>query len=293
MIIDAIASVAVIVGGLLAALGGIGLLRFPDVFTRMHAATKSATVGIIGITVAAALEAGALSGVLVLLLVIALLFLSGPLGMSLLARAAYYDPETPRAQNTRLFSLNEPDGAAHGIRRTSGSNPLLPVWLFMVWIALFGSFRPNIAIGGLIVAAAVTMALQRAAPRRSFVFPHPIATIKFVAYFTRQLFAATWGVVRMLGRRASMLQPAVVEVPLRKLTGSQVMLLMNAVSFTPGTVAIEVHHDRMWVHVLSTTDPAEVIAEADAMQRHIMEAFDASAGQKRKTTYDASRDADR
>lgn len=45
MIIDVIAGIAVVGGALLIALGSIGLLRFPDVFTRMHAATKAATVG--------------------------------------------------------------------------------------------------------------------------------------------------------------------------------------------------------------------------------------------------------
>ena len=65
--IDVIAAIAVIAGSLVAALGALGLLRFPDVFTRMHAATKAATVGVIGTTAAAAAEAGAVSGLLVLL----------------------------------------------------------------------------------------------------------------------------------------------------------------------------------------------------------------------------------
>jgi multicomponent Na+:H+ antiporter subunit G len=273
MIVDVIAAALVIVGALLAALGGIGLVRFPDVFTRMHAATKSATVGAIAITAAAAAEAGAVSGILVLLLVIALLFLSSPLGMSLLARAAYHDPETPRSPNTRVLSAATPAAPPQGMRRSTGVSPLLAVWLLLVWVVVFGSLRPNVLVGGAVVAALLAVALRRIAPRWPHAFLHPIAAIRFVAHFTAQLLAATWDVTRRLVRRPSELQPAIVEIPLLVRTRNQVTLLMNAISFTPGTVALEVRNDRLFVHVLSTTDSHVVIAEANEMQRRIMEAF--------------------
>ena len=122
MIIDVLAGIAVVGGALLAALGGVGLLRFPDVFTRMHAATKAATVGVIGTSAAAAAEAGAPSGVLVLLLVIALLFLSAPLGISLLARAAYHDPETPRHPNTHEVHIEPPTHETASVTRGGGTS---------------------------------------------------------------------------------------------------------------------------------------------------------------------------
>ena len=43
--IDIIAATAVLVGAFLALLGAVGLVRFPDVFTRMHASTKAASLG--------------------------------------------------------------------------------------------------------------------------------------------------------------------------------------------------------------------------------------------------------
>lgn len=275
MIFDVLAAVLVLSGALLAALGGIGLVRFPDVFTRMHAATKSATVGVIAITGAAAAEAGAVSGIAVLLLVIALLFLSSPLGMSLLARAAYHDPETPRSPNTRHLPAEPATAPSQGMRRSTGVSPLLAVWLFLVWIAVFGSLRPNVLLGGAVVAALLAVALRRIAPRWPHAFLHPIAAIRFVGHFTTQLLAATWDVLRRLAGRPSELQPAIVEIPLQVRTRNQVALLMNAISFTPGTVALEVRNDRLFVHVLSTTDSRQVIAEADEMQRRILEAFHA------------------
>jgi monovalent cation/proton antiporter MnhG/PhaG subunit len=271
--IDALAAVAVVGGALLAALGGIGLLRFPDVFTRMHAATKAATVGVIGTTTAAAAEVGALSGVVMLLLVIALLFLSGPLGMSLLARAAFHDPETPRSPNTRELNIELPVSESLAVDRTSGTSPSLAVWLFLVWVALFGSFRPNVVLSGIAVAGIVAFALRHLAPRWPHVLLHPLAALRFAGHFVVQLAASTLDVVRLLWVPTPSLEPAVIEVPLRVRTRNQVTLLMNAVSFTPGTVALELHDDRLYVHVLSTKDRATVVAEIHTLQRLIMQAF--------------------
>jgi len=280
MIVDALAAVAVVGGALLAALGGIGLLRFPDVFTRMHAATKAATVGVISTTAAATAEVGAVSGALVLLLVVALLFLSGPLGMSLLARAAYHDPETPRAPNTRELQIALAVAESTSVRRTGGTSPLLALWLLLVWIAAFGSARPNVIAGGVVVSVAVAFALRRLAPRWPHAFLHPIAAWHFVLHFIGQLVASTLDVIRLLGRRRAELEPAVIELPLLVRTRNEVTLLMNAVSFTPGTVALELHHDRLYLHVLSTQRPGEVVEEINVMQHMIMAAFGDRAGNR-------------
>lgn len=273
MIIDVVAGIAVVAGSLLAALGGIGLLRFPDVFTRMHAATKAATVGVIGTTFAAALEAGAVGGVLVLILVIALLFLTAPLGMSLLARAAFHDPETVRSPNTRELGAELPVPSAAPIRTRGGASPLLALWLFGTWVVVFGSTSRNVLAGGAVVAVALAFALRKLAPAGTLAYLHPVAWLRFVGHFTARLAAATWDVVRALRLRPEEIRPAVVEVPLRVRNRTEIALLMNSISFTPGTVALELHGDRLYLHVLSADDLDAVIAEITAMEDRIMAAF--------------------
>lgn len=277
MIVDLIAGAALIVGSALMALGALGLLRFPDVFTRMHAATKAATVGVIATTTAAALEAGAARGVLVLLLVVALLFLSGPLGMSLLARAAYHDPETPRWPATRMLDFELPVPESRPPPRTGGASPFLGLWLFVGWVAAFGSLAPNVVIGGVIVVAAVTLALRHLAPRWPEALLHPVAALRFLVYFNVQLAASTWGVIRSLGQPRSELRPAVIEMPLRVRSRNEITLLMNSISFTPGTVALELHDNNLVVHVLTTDDPQAVVANIMELERRINESFGGSS----------------
>lgn len=70
-------------------LGAVGLLRFRDVFTRMHAATKPATFGIIIILTATALVLPSPDPVAKLVLVILLQFITAPVGAHLIGRSAF------------------------------------------------------------------------------------------------------------------------------------------------------------------------------------------------------------
>ncbi|NNF64546.1 MAG: hypothetical protein HKN07_09840 [Acidimicrobiia bacterium] len=272
-VLDTLAAVFMVGGSALVALGSIGLITFPDVLTRMHAATKAATVGVIATTVAAAFEAGAPSGPPILMLVVALLFLSGPLGMSLLARAAYHDPETPRAQNTRELIATIPQPQAVKPATRPGTSPLLAIWLWFVWLALFGSFAPHVMIGGVVVAGLVAFSFRHLSPRWPMALMRPLAAGRFIVHFVAQLAASTWSVILALRLGRDRIRPAVIEVPLRVRSRTETTLLMNSISFTPGTVALELHNHSLFVHVLDTDDPDAVVSEVQTMERHIMDTF--------------------
>ncbi len=273
IVVDVVAGILLIAGALIMLLGTVGLLRFPDVFTRMHASTKAAVVGVILMTAAAAFEAGTVGGLLVLLLVVALLFLSGPLGMSLLARAAYHDPETPRSPQTREMEVEPPAPRQAGAPATGGAGPGLAVWLLLVWVALFSSFGADVLVGGVVVATIITVALRSLAPRWPEALLHPIDALRFAGHFLGQVAAATWDVLRTIVRSPADLRPAVIAVPLEVRTRNEITMLMNAISFTPGTVAMELHNGYLSVHVLDTDDPSDVIAEIKTMEGRIMAAF--------------------
>jgi multicomponent Na+:H+ antiporter subunit G len=89
MVTDVISSVLLLGGVALAVLAGLGLVRFPDVFSRMHAATKPATLGLLMVTVGAALQQEDRSNATKLLLVAAFQFLTAPVAAHMIGRAAY------------------------------------------------------------------------------------------------------------------------------------------------------------------------------------------------------------
>jgi multicomponent Na+:H+ antiporter subunit G len=68
-------------------ISAIGILRLPDVYARMHAAGKSATVGVSGVLVAAGLFYP--DYLVRMLLLLVLFFITGPIATTTMARAAY------------------------------------------------------------------------------------------------------------------------------------------------------------------------------------------------------------
>jgi multicomponent Na+:H+ antiporter subunit G len=85
---DVVASAFLLIGALLNLLAAIGLLRFPDVFARMHAATKPATLGLLCILIGAGLLVPAPT-VIAFVLVAALQLLTVPIGGHVIGRAAH------------------------------------------------------------------------------------------------------------------------------------------------------------------------------------------------------------
>ncbi len=88
-VLDVVSAVLLVAGVLLAVAAAVGLLRFPDVFSRMHAATKPATLGLILILSAAAIRLEDPGDIAKLALVVVLQFLTAPVAAHMVGRAAY------------------------------------------------------------------------------------------------------------------------------------------------------------------------------------------------------------
>ena len=80
-----------VLGAFLMFLAGVGLLRLPDIFLRMSAATKASTLGAGFILLAAALYFDDLGTTSRAVATIFFLLLTGPVAAHRIARAAYFD----------------------------------------------------------------------------------------------------------------------------------------------------------------------------------------------------------
>ncbi len=81
-------------------IAAIGLLRLPDLYTRLHAASKAGATGAGAIFLAIAVESFDGAVILRALLGIVFLLLSTPVSAHLLARAAYRCGEAPTPTTT-------------------------------------------------------------------------------------------------------------------------------------------------------------------------------------------------
>lgn len=88
---EILTGILLLLGAVFILLSSIGLLRMPDLFTRMSATTKASTLGTGFILIAAALfffDAGIAARSLVIMF---FLFLTAPVSAHMIARAAYFD----------------------------------------------------------------------------------------------------------------------------------------------------------------------------------------------------------
>ena len=86
---DVVALACLLGGALLCLTAGLGLVRFPDVLTRMHAGTKPQVLGVLLIMVGAAIRLHGWSATWMLLLVAAFQLLTAPVSAHMISRVAY------------------------------------------------------------------------------------------------------------------------------------------------------------------------------------------------------------
>ena len=86
---DVIAMACLLLGSFLCLTAGLGLLRFPDVLSRMHAGTKPQAVGVLLIMVGGAIRLQGWSATWMLLLVAAFQLLTAPVSAHMISRVAY------------------------------------------------------------------------------------------------------------------------------------------------------------------------------------------------------------
>lgn len=86
---DIAGAVALLLGAALAFIGAVGLVRLPDLFARMHAATKPQTLGLLLVLVGLALTERTWDAVATLLIVMGAQALTAPVAAHLLGRAGY------------------------------------------------------------------------------------------------------------------------------------------------------------------------------------------------------------
>jgi len=119
-VFEIFAAAALLLGAFLMIVSGIGLIRFPDVFCRMHAAGKAGTLGIVMIllgTIVFFLTPGFADFSVFFrgMLAIFFQFLTSPAATHLLARAAYVTQypvyDRTAVDELKAFLPSQPDEA--------------------------------------------------------------------------------------------------------------------------------------------------------------------------------------
>ncbi len=98
-VIDALSWLLLTLGGLAVLIGGIGALRMPDLYTRMHAASVTDSLGAILVISGIMLQAGLSLATIKLAAILLFLLLTSPTSSNALASAALLAGNRPMSND--------------------------------------------------------------------------------------------------------------------------------------------------------------------------------------------------
>lgn len=145
---------------------------------------------------------------------------------------------------------------------------LLDVLLALAWVALTGQFTLANLVVGLVLGYVMLWLLQRTlGPFHYFELVRRLPG--FALFFLWEMIKANLQVAAAVLTPRYHLRPGVIAVPLEARTDSEITLLANLITLTPGTLSLDVSTDRrvLYVHTMHLTDP-------DAFRQEIKEGFE-------------------
>jgi multicomponent Na+:H+ antiporter subunit G len=99
---DLVSWICILVGAAVALIGGLGILRLPDVFARMHGAGMIDTLGLGAILLGLMIQAGLSLVAVKLLLILLFVLYTSPMTTHALSRACLNAGVQPEARHERM-----------------------------------------------------------------------------------------------------------------------------------------------------------------------------------------------
>ncbi len=133
------------------------------------------------------------------------------------------------------------------------------VVLTVVWMLMWGDVSWANVVGGLLVSSSAVTVFPLA-PLDLQGRLHPLAILRFLAYFLRDLVWSSFQVAVAAFLPRDRLQNAIIAVPLRIHSDLNLALTSVAVTLVPGSVVMEANRETgvLYVHVLRVRDHAHL-----------------------------------
>lgn len=142
------------------------------------------------------------------------------------------------------------------------------IFLAIFWAAMTETFTPVNLVAGFFLGYAILWFSQPLIGESAY-FRKVFQAIAFFLHFLWSVTSAAARVTWALCRPLSALHPGVVAVPLDLETDGQILLLSMIITLTPGSVSLDVSHDRrvLYLHAINVKNP-------DAIRESIKTGFE-------------------
>lgn len=152
---------------------------------------------------------------------------------------------------------------------------VLNIILAILWASFFGQVTPSKLFAGFVFGYLLLWWLRRLVGRTTY-FEKVPSFLSFVLFFLRELILSNLRVARDVISWKRNSRPGVVAIPLDVRSDLEITLLAGFIALTPGTIAMDVSHDRktMYIHAMFVENPDDIRRSIKSgLERRIMELF--------------------
>lgn len=130
------------------------------------------------------------------------------------------------------------------------------ILLALAWTAVMGDMTPAVFAQGFVLSYLILWFSQPFLGRSTY-FRKVWHIVRFALFFARELIESNVRVAYMVIRGAEATRPGIVAFPLDARTDLEITFLANFITFTPGTLSLDVSEDKrtLYIHALYVDDP--------------------------------------
>jgi multicomponent Na+:H+ antiporter subunit E len=141
--------------------------------------------------------------------------------------------------------------------------------LALAWAAFQGEITLYNLVVGFLFGYGILAMLARGGVIAPTIIVRTVRALELAAFFAWEILIANARVAADVVRARTAIRPAVVAIPLDVTTDGEILLLSMLINITPGSVTIDLSHDRktLYVHVMHMED-------ADTTRREIKHGFE-------------------
>lgn len=150
---------------------------------------------------------------------------------------------------------------------------LFNIAIAFLWSLLNGAINDANLIIGFIIGYIILGSIRRENESTSY-FVKVSQTIRFILVFLKELIISSLRVAYDVVTPTDYAKPGIIAVPIDAKTDSEITLLANVISLTPGTLSLDVSKDRkfLYIHAMFIDDPDELRREIkEGLEKRLLE----------------------
>lgn len=150
---------------------------------------------------------------------------------------------------------------------------LLNLLLAIAWVFLTGKLDFVNLIEGFIIGY-IILFISKSAFGGTKYFMRVPQIVNFILYFLKELIVANLKVAYDIITPKNLMKPGIIALPLEAKTDLEITLLANLITLTPGTLSLDVSHDKktLYIHVLYVDNPKQFKDEMkNKMEKKLLE----------------------